>query len=148
MNLLGTRHSPFIVTQDLTDLNHRGLNFEISSNGSLLSGQSYTFVGVIGAIPVHFYELALNTSSGPATIELIENPTISVQGTLVIPTCKNRVVKTAATVTTYKGATITGGSVLGSRVIYPQVSGARSSGGENAFNEGEWVLNPGDTYAI
>lgn len=143
----GTYVSPYVVSDVLTEHVHRGRGFEISTVGTLTLGGSITLLGVVGDIPVHFHGFVLNTSAGPVTTTLIESPTVSVQGSVVPAINKNRILNSASTMTTYTGATISGGTVLGTREI-PEVGGGAHTEGGNAGFITEWVLKPNTTYAI
>jgi hypothetical protein len=145
--LQGTRYSPIINTPDVTDHIHNGLGYEVSGTGSLLSGGSYTFVGEVGAIPVHFHNFNVDTSNGPVTVELIENPTITVAGTPVTTFNRNRNSVNIASLAVSGGATVTGGTVLATRKLFSTGTGANVKAGDAGLS-GEWDLKVNTAYAI
>lgn len=147
MNLLGTRFAPIITTPDITEHGHMGLTYEVSGTGTFAAAGTYVFTGVVGSIPIHFHGFNLTSSAGPVIMKLVESPTISVAGDLVTPMQKNRNSTNVSEMVVRRGATITGGTELGVRMIHAIGGGAYIEGGENAFT-GEWILKPNTTYAI
>lgn len=147
--LQGTRYSPIINTPDVTDHIHNGLAYEISGSGSIVvaTNPTYVFTGVTGTIPVHFHAFNVDSSNGPITIELIENPTITVAGTPVTPYNKNRNSTKTSTMAVAAGATITGGTVIATRKVLTSGVGVNVNAGSGGI-VGEWDLKTSTTYAL
>lgn len=147
--LQGTRYSPIISTPDITDHVHNGLAYEVSGSGSIVvaTDPTYVFTGTTGDIPVHFHAFNLDISSGPATIELIEAPTITVAGTPITSYNKNRNSAKTSTMVVTGGATITGGTVITTRKSLVSGQGSHVTSGNTAIT-GEWDLKTNTVYAL
>ena len=147
MTLQGTRYAPIITTADVTDHIHAGLGYEVSGTGVFAAAGTYAFTGTTGSTPIHFHGFNLTSSAGPVTMRLIEAPTVSVAGTAVSAIQKNRSSTNVTSMVVKQGATVSGGTVLGIRMIHAVGGGAHTEGGANAFS-GEWILKPNTVYAI
>lgn len=131
-----------------TYLIHAGVCFDVSSVGNVVANSgTLVFTGEPGALPVHFHDLSITSTSGPVLLELIEEPTISAAGSAVTPYNRNRVSTNTALMSVKGGATITGGTVISARKINESGSGAHDQGGTGVFG-GEWVLPTDSTYAV
>lgn len=143
----GTRVAPYVSVDIQTDHIHEGIGYEFSRSGTLGSESSYIFTGTIGDLPAHLHGFSISVSAGPVTIELIEEPTVTVAGTLVPGYNMNRVSENLASTELRVGATINGGTVLSTRTIHDIGGGAHIEGGGAGFGTG-WVLKPNTVYAI
>ena len=151
-SLLGTHHAPMITTPDTTDHIHHGYGFEVSATGAspTLSAETYVFIGEVGDLTIHFHGFEVSVSEGPVTIQLIEAPTITAAGgDTVTPVNKNRNLAATqlSTLTTSGGATISGGTVLATRMIHTVAGGSHTEAG-TAGVLGEWNLKPNTIYAF
>lgn len=147
VDFLGTRVSPEIVTLDTTDHIHAGLSYEVSNIGNVPSGGTLILVGETGAIPVHFHGIEITTNAGPLTIELIENPTISVAGAPITSFNRNRLSANVSSMAVSGGATITGGTVISISKIHGVGGGAHTQGDVGGISD-EWDLKTDAIYAI
>ena len=138
-----------VTVPSVTQHIHEGNCFDVSGTGTLnaTTQASYTFVSVIGDIPMHFHSFDVTADDGPVTIELIESPTVTVQGSAVTPLNRNRASTITSDASVYANSTVTDGTVLATRQIYGGDVGAHGQGGSGAIAE-EWVLSPNTTYAV
>jgi hypothetical protein len=126
---------------------HEGKGFSLSPVLTVAIAGTPTFVGYPDGINVHFHDMALDADAGPILIEFIENPTVPVQGTLAEVYNRRRDSSNSARMKVYQGATVTGGTVLFSKVMYGSSAGINSEAKEGVIR-GEWDLAPGSVYAI
>lgn len=135
------------VELSTTSYIHEGLAFSVDGVGTIPANTATTFLGRIGDLPIHFHGFEVSSSLGPITIELIEAPAVSNAGTPIISYNKNRLSDNKSTMKAYSGATITGGTVIGTRKIHAIGGGSLTQGGEASFDT-EWVLAPNKDYAF
>lgn len=129
---------------------HSGNAFSFSVlNAALAAGAELVVLLTIGAGKEG--HLRINASSdGPATLRFLEKPTTSGTGTTLALLNRNRIINRAATHSAVSGVTITGvGTQLFIRRLPGSSGGFFSPGSGSAFDANdEWVLKPGNTYAI
>ena len=126
---------------------HEGLAFDAGGNGTIAASGTYTFVGSTGSKQVHFHGFSVKVSKGPVTIELIESPTVTVAGTLFVTPNRNRNSANVPMMKSYRGSTVTGGSVIATRKIFDVGGGAHIEGGDTG-PMGEWVLKNNTSYGF
>lgn len=140
----------FAVYNEMQHSIHKGEAFGYSANGTLTNGASLVLLGRVGAKQAHFDGLDIDLSSGGVLVELIEAPTVSSAGTLLLARRKNRAIGTSAsnTMIIYSGATITGGAVIFDSKP-PLVSGQGNSvnSAKSSIEDG-WILKQNTDYSI
>ena len=138
----------FDQAEHIKDLIHEGKAFHVHGTPTITTEvPTYTFIGIVGAIPAHFHDLTFDAAAGPMLIELIEDPSVTVPGTAVPIFNRRRDSRNAPNLKAYSGATVTGGTVIDSQKIFGTSSGINTSGDQGIIG-GEWVLAPGLTYAV
>ena len=138
----------FDQSAHIKDLIHAGKAFHVTGIITLTTEvPTYTFIGVVGAVPAHFHDMTFDAEAGPMLIEFIESPTVTVQGSEAVIFNRRRDSGNTPRLKAYGGATITGGIVLDPKKIFGSSSGINTSG-DLGIISGEWVLKPGLTYAV
>ena len=114
---------------------------------AVASGGSVVHLIRTGAKPFHLAQYVFKAALAPATIEVIEAPTVTADGTEVGWTAKNRVVadQVAPLSTVFQDSTIT--AATGTVLYADMIIGTKATGGV-AQAEGELILKPNTDYAL
>lgn len=121
----------------------RAYNFSELVNIGNGSNQDYYFT-LTGGAHLRFWTIFANT--GPITITLYENPTVSADGTEQTAPNMSRYSTNTTTVTLYKGPTVTGvGTYLESDTLF---AAKKDGAGSTTDNPLEWILKHSNTYLL
>ncbi len=123
---------------------HEGTSFSYSAIASLLAAGVAYFLGRVGNLTAHLQDFAIASDSAPILIQFFEAPTVTVPGTLVTTTNRNRQSVNAATVLVYTGSTV---SVDGAQLLITRLLGTQNDVVSRDI-EGEWLLKRNTDYVF
>ncbi|HET8689348.1 MAG TPA: hypothetical protein VFM18_22285 [Methanosarcina sp.] len=127
---------------------HSGYAFSFTNHGTMLAGASISFLGITGALQVHFDGLEIAISQGAVLLEFYEAPTITSNGTVMNMRRRNRANPNRPTINVYSNPTITANGTLLEDELFPQIgNGANVLSGNVGLDEG-WVLSSNTSYLI
>lgn len=127
---------------------HEGMAFSYTNHGSLNAGASMSFLGMTGALQVHFDGLEIAISQGAVLLEFYEAPTITNNGTAQTMRRRNRANPNRPTITVYANPTVSNNGLLLEDELFPQIGqGVNVLSGKVGLDEG-WILSANTAYMI
>lgn len=125
---------------------HQGRTFHFSDNISSLGNgtNQYYYYTLTSGAHLRFWSIYANT--GPITITLFENPTVTDNGTAQTVQNMSRYSSNTTGVTLYKGPTVSStGTQLESDTLFASKKEAAGATDDNPL---EWILKHSNTYLI
>lgn len=142
-----TPDRPLPVIETEHERIHNGEGFQLSDAFSLAADAIlYFLINPNGGI--HWRDYRFIADDAPIDIELFENPTVTDNGTPLVPINRNRYSANTSSANIYSGATVTDD---GDRLHITRIVGTGTGANTTGEIEGlpvEWILGGGNTYVL
>jgi hypothetical protein len=134
-----------IITENTRAI-HDGEEFSIDADGTLLKAATLKLLGITGDKQVHFDEFFGKFSQGAVRISLYEAPTITANGTPILPVCSNFEIDNTAELAVHSNPTTTANGTFKAKVYLPRTGGGANVSGAEGGIAGGRVLKRNTAY--